>query len=440
MNICEEQLANRLFYELKLNSNSTYYVAYSGGLDSTVLLHAMVALQKSHGFSLIALHVNHNLHPDAKKWAAHCEQNCNTLDIDCRHVVLELENRSESTAREARYQWFKQQMQGSGVLLTAHHQQDRVETVLFNLMRGAGSAGLSSLRAVRPFHGAKLVRPLLICSQNDIQQYASQNRLDWLEDPSNQELVYSRNQIRHKILPVIQEFRPDALQNIARAAINLEQENSLLREIAITDLVEVGELPKHPLDNSHALCFEDLQYLSRARQANLVRFWLASLQLHVPTKRFLDELLETFKNPPLGTAILQEKGCQFRFYRGFMYVMPVLEEKQNFPTIDWRNIDQPIDLYKNKIRIDATEKLRELYNSQQYGRLRLAARPQVANPKALQGHTLNLKKWLQEMGIPPWRRQALPLLTMRDSNRDLVLGPVDQQLHSDWVSLECPVA
>jgi len=434
-----EQFAELLFGELALDSNATYFVAYSGGLDSTVLLHLMHQAQRAYGFSLTALHVNHNLQAESTDWSNHCARVCRQWGIPIKQISVHLDDDSELTARNARYQWFKEQIHTGSVLLTAHHRQDRAETLLFNLMRGAGSRGLSSLRSIRPFHGAKLVRPMLDLTRQQVKDYAIEHGLNWVEDPSNNSTGYSRNQIRQQLLPALTKFRPDAIQNIARAAANLESENGLLNEVAICDLVEVRELPRHPLDRSHALCYHDLANLSPARQANLLRFWLHSLQLHTPSKSLLNRLLETFTADPSSTTVLQEQGCQYRFYQGFMYVMPALEEAEAFVSIDWRNIDQPVDLYQQSIRVDATSKLRSLIQDRQPQGVRLASRQHVNNPKALQGHSLNLKKWLQEIGIPPWRRQTLPLLTINQSTADVVLGPVDQQMQSDWVSLECPL-
>ena len=435
-------LAELLFDDLALSRSGHYYVAFSGGVDSTVLLHQMQRLreQDDTNITLTALHVDHGLQANSDVWAEHCVRVCDDLDVPLLKTQLEMSSGSEEEARNKRYQWFSKQIKPNSILMTGHHQQDRAETLLFNLMRGAGSTGLSSLRVKRPFYGSQLVRPLLNISKQQILDFAESHQLKWVEDPSNQTDAYSRNKIRHELVPALTEFRADAIQNIARAAINLEQETGLMREIAISDLVEVREHPKHPLDNSHALCFEDIQHLSNARQVNLLRFWLTSLHLHIPSKRLMDRLVAAFSNPPSSTAVLQESGTQFRFYRGYMYVMPSQEEVEASPVIDWQNLNNPIDLYQRKIRVDATHKLRELLSSQRQNGVRLAARTQVVNPKALQGHSLNLKKWLQEMGIPPWRRQTLPLLTMPKIDSEVVLGPVDQQLHSDWVLLECPVS
>lgn len=444
MRLFADKFAEQLFGELVPDKNATFYVAYSGGVDSHVLLSLMAHARSKYGFDLEALHVNHNLQENAAVWAQHCMKVCASMDVPLRQTSLDLPNSSESVARHGRYKWFSEQVPNNSVLLTAHHQQDRVETLLFNLMRGAGSAGLSGLRKVRAFHGSKLVRPLLDYSKEEILDYAKQNHLQWVDDPSNKQNGFSRNHIRNKIIPRLTEFREDAVRNISRAAENLEQENSLLREVAISDLVEIREHPKHPCDDSHALCFEDMQYLSKIRQANIVRFWLNSLNLHTPSKRLLNDLLLAFKSPPSGSAVFQESGFQFRFYRGFMYAMPALLNDDSFSTIDWSNIEQPIDLYKNKIRVDATDKLRALFHGDRYGSplgasLRFVSRSKIENPKALQGHSLNLKNWLQDMGIPPWRRQNLPLLTLSQADTDVVLCPIDQQLQNDWVLLDCPV-
>ena len=436
MKLSAQWLSAELFEVLNLSKSAHYYLALSGGMDSTVLLALMAELQKEHGFALTALHVNHNLQEESESWAEHCAQLCKFLDVDYRSKSVVLDNASELAARNARYKWFADQVKYGDVLLTAHHRQDRAETFLFNLMRGAGSTGLSSLRALRSFQGAKLARPLLSAGREEIEEFAKQSGLTWVEDPSNRRTNYSRNAIRHNIIPELIQHRPDAIQNIARAAANLEQENGLLREIAICDLVDVREQPDHPIDRSHALCVDDTSHLSPARKSNLLRFWLQSLKLHTPSRRFMAQLLEAIDNPPSSTTVLQEGGKQFRFYRGFMYVMPAQFEAHEFGVLDWSNVSQPIDIFQSRWRLDATHKLRELAHSKVGAQVRLVERSRLDNPKALHGHTLNIKKWMQELAIPPWRRQSLPLLTLKSKREDILLGAVDQQLHNDWVSLE----
>lgn len=420
--------------------SGTCFVAFSGGLDSSALLHALVEFRQQRNFNLVALHGDHGLQPASVAWAQQCAKVCAAYDVEFRTTRLKLADASELAARNARYEWFRKQVRYGDVLLTAHHQQDRAETVLFNLLRGAGSAGLSSMRAARPFYGAQLLRPMLGFSQAEVLEYAQQNQLQWIEDPSNQLDDYARNRIRHHVLPALQGFRGDAVCNIARAASNLEQENQLLREIAIADLADVREHSRHALDNSRALCFDDMQMLSPARQTNVLRFWLNSHQLHLPSKRLMQQLVDCISSPPSSTAVLQEEGCQYRFYRGYLYVMPASPEPPAFEVMEWPNLEQPLTVFGQQLRIDATSKLRQFYQGADAGQLKLLPRAGISNPKAPQGHSLNLKKWLQDIGVPPWRRHGLPLLTLRQGNQDLVLAPVDQHLANDWIMLQQDVA
>ena len=419
---------------------NTVFLGLSGGVDSVVLLHLLVVARQLKDFRLHALHVDHGLQQDSADWAVHCANLCADYDVKFSSTRLSLDDPSEATARAARYDWFRGFVRYGDILLTAHHQQDRAETVLFNLLRGSGSAGLSSLRPQRPFYGAKLVRPMLASGKAEILGYAQQHGLSWVEDPSNDDCGYSRNQIRQHILPALNSFRADAVRNIARAASNLEQENCLLREIAISDLAEVREHPRHVLDKSHAICFADMQNLSAARQTNLLRFWLGSLRLHMPSKKLMNELVAAIASPPPATAVMQEEGAQFRFYRGFLYVMPAGAELGTFQPVAWQDPELPLALFGEQVRVDATSKLRQFYRSCTQGELRLLSRENVLNPQAPQGHSLNLKKWLQDAGVPPWRRPSLPILTLRQPQRDLVLTPVDQHLRNDWVQLEQQVA
>jgi len=158
-----ETFAEQLFEDLALSKKGQYYVAYSGGIDSTVLLHLLQQVRQhpDTDMSVTALHVDHGLHSDSAAWAEHCQRVCDGLDIPLIKTRLERSLGSEAEAREVRYQWFSEQIESNSTVMTAHHQQDRAETFLFNLMRGTGSAGLSSLRASRPFYGSCLVRPLL---------------------------------------------------------------------------------------------------------------------------------------------------------------------------------------------------------------------------------------------------------------------------------------
>lgn len=433
MTLDSQSAVELITHHLNVSPQGTVYLALSGGVDSVVLLHLLVMARQAQDFKLHALHADHGLQECSRDWVRVCESMCLEMDVDFSTTRLKLMDASEASARSGRYDWMRSFVRYGDILLTAHHQQDRAETVLFNLLRGSGSAGLSSLRAERPFYGARLIRPLINTEKHVILDYAHRNDLNWIEDPSNRNERYARNHIRQTIIPTLNAFRSDAVSKIARAASNLEQENCLLSEIAISDLAEVREQPRHLLDNSNAICVEDMQGLSSARQINLLRFWLGSLRLHLPSKRLMEALVAGITEPPAVTAIFQEEGAQFRFYKGFLFVMPARIPQNSFLPVAWRDIDQPLSLYEKRITLGATHKLRQFYQASKQGELRLVSRENVQNPKAPQGHSLNLKKWLQETGVPPWRRSRLPILTLRQSQRDLVLAAVDQQVNSDWI-------
>ena len=150
----------------------------------------------------------------------------------------------------------------------------------------------------------------------------------------------------------------------------------------------------------------------------------------------MENILDAFNVPPTSTAVLQESGSQFRFYQGFMYVMPAKEEYPDFCPLDWQDPEQSIEIFDQKLRIESTPQLKELLRKQRRSRLKLVSRATVQNPKALQGHSLNLKKWMQDEGVPPWRRHSVPLLTVAHRDSDIVLAPIDQHRFSEWVMVD----
>jgi len=167
-----------------------FYVAYSGGVDSTALLSLMCDLRKQFDFKLTALHANHHLNPHSTDWELHCQEICDSLEVPLISCSLNLVSTSEQSARSARYNWFSDTIEAGSILLTGHHRQDRVETLLFNLFRGAGSQGLSSMRSARPFNGSILMRPLVHSAREDLISYVNQKHLAWVEDPSFAQMQY----------------------------------------------------------------------------------------------------------------------------------------------------------------------------------------------------------------------------------------------------------
>jgi len=263
-------------------------VAFSGGADSTALLLACVQKLPGQGS---AIHVHHGLQEAADDFARHCQRVCDALSVplsvqrvDAHHA---LGQSPEDAARRARYQAFETLAQSNGgqhgfqSIAIAQHADDQVETMLLALSRGAGLPGLSAMPAYWRRGGIDYHRPLLQVSGSDIRQWLVAQGVDWVDDPSNSDKRFTRNRIRARVMPVLVEGFPQALDTFARSAAHAAQAQALLDEVAAQDLQQVGAPP----------LIRALQVLSRPRLANLLRHWLRSRFQVAPTRAQLDELM-----------------------------------------------------------------------------------------------------------------------------------------------------
>lgn len=257
-----------------------WYLALSGGLDSSVLLHLLAQWRQQQSLPpLTAVHVYHGLQAVAADWPAHCAQQCQALGINFQLLEVQVAPGAslEAAAREARYKALASLLTPGALLLTAQHAEDQAETFLFRVLRGAGVRGLAAMPRVRPLGAGLLVRPLLGCRRGELEQYAQQNRQVWVEDPTNRDLRFSRNYLRHEVVPRLVSHWPQATASLARAAEHMAETQTLLDELAQQDLAAMVDepnpwawlgLPQLPL--------AALRSLSEARQRNLLRHWLSS--------------------------------------------------------------------------------------------------------------------------------------------------------------------
>jgi tRNA(Ile)-lysidine synthase len=269
------------FFATHLTGNESLCVGLSGGCDSVVLLHILSQLSFAHPVS--AVHVHHGLSPNADCWASFCRDYCARLEIPLliQEVDVELGQGDglENAARRARYEVF------AGVkadcLVLAQHRGDQAETVLFNLLRGAGVMGAAAMPQTRYFAGKPLLRPLLDVSRAEIEAYALSHQLEWIEDESNQDISLSRNYLRHQIFPPLLERFPSAESSLAQAAVNFSEAAGLLDELAEQDwsLAKDGETARLTV----------LRLLSSPRLKNLLRYRLRQLGWRMPSATRLDE-------------------------------------------------------------------------------------------------------------------------------------------------------
>ncbi|MBC3244189.1 tRNA lysidine(34) synthetase TilS [Pseudomonas lurida] len=257
-----------------------WHIAFSGGLDSTVLLHLLASLANTETLPpLSAVHVHHGLQAAADAWPAHCQSICDNLGVplSVKRVQVQPGASLERAAREARYRAFAEVTGAGEVVLTGQHRDDQAETLLFRLLRGAGVRGLAAMPAQRPLAGGYLVRPLLDVSREALEVYAHEHQLKWIEDPSNADSRFSRNYLRHRVLPALTERWPQAVTGLARTAEHLGEAQGLLDELALLDLQAASKASAFPWLGLPSLALAPLCELSDARQRNALRHWLAPL-------------------------------------------------------------------------------------------------------------------------------------------------------------------
>ncbi len=271
------------FLAAPLDPEGRLSVGLSGGCDSVVLLHALVTLGLRE--RLQAIHVHHGLSPNADAWAEFCGDYCRRLGVSfvTRRVTVDASTGSglEAAARDARYAVFAEL--AGDTLLLAHHRGDQAETVLFNLLRGAGVTGAAGIPVERNFAHCRLLRPLLGLSRGEIEAYARQAGLTWIEDESNGDTAITRNFLRHQTLVGLARRFPGAEAALAQAASHFAEAGGLLDELAELDWQRVAE--------GDAARLGDLRQLSVPRLKNLLRHRLRSMGWRVPVADRLDEFV-----------------------------------------------------------------------------------------------------------------------------------------------------
>jgi tRNA(Ile)-lysidine synthase len=397
--------------ERRAGKPSRYIVAFSGGLDSTVLLHALCKGAANGDVPIITVHIDHGLQPDSADWSRHCESVAAGLGVDYRclsvNVQLESGKGPEASAREARYTALRSVMQAGDWLLSAHHREDQAETLLLNLVRGSGPAGIAGIGAARRLGPGWLMRPLLGIERAGLQSYAETESLHWLEDPSNRDRRFDRNFLRHDIVPRLKARWPDIAMRLQRSAGHAGEAAELLTALATIDLKTLGDRPER-------LPVDALLQLSAARQRNVLRFALRQLGLSTPTAMQLNRVLEeVLPARPDAEPLVQWPGASVRRYRNRLYLLPeALGQRPAAMAIADRKVELGAGLGTLRFEFGTKNGLSEaLFNDE----LRLEFRQGGEEFKPVgHRHTRKLKKLLQEEGVVPWLRDSLPLIYSGD--------------------------
>lgn len=305
-------------------------IALSGGLDSMVLLRVAHAHAREHGLDLSAFHVHHGLSPNADAWRGHCERACRDLGVHfdaCTVSVDKGKSGIEAAARKARYAALGGMCRSRGIdlLLTAHHLDDQAETVLLQLLRGSGPAGLSGMdaanRAPTLLGDDRLVmaRPLLQVARAELEALAREEGIAWVEDESNSDPRYARNALRHTVMPALAHAFPGFQQRVARSSMHAQSALRVLTEVADQDL-------RRCLDGD-AVDLAALRTLSADRINNLLRHWFAQRRLAMPSTAWMMEMIaQLFEAREDAQLLVVHPECHVRRHRERLYLVPRLPD------------------------------------------------------------------------------------------------------------------
>ncbi|WP_440874005.1 tRNA lysidine(34) synthetase TilS [Thalassotalea sp. PLHSN55] len=409
-------------------------IAYSGGVDSQVLLHALAKLktQNKISHSISVYHINHGLSDNAHLWQMFAQQQSQKLGlpIKCIKVDIDLQSNQslEALARDARYQALQSHVEASSAIVTGHHLDDQAETFILALKRGSGLKGLSAMKSHSLLGKHNLMRPLLTVSRGDIVEYAQEHQLEWIEDESNLDHRFDRNFLRHQVMPLLTERWPSMTRTISRAARHCQQGQTLLDELAQEDL----NLCYHQASGEPSLVIEHLTTLSKARFNNLLRYFLSLHCDLMPSTEQLAQVHQQISVAPDKCPQIKVGDHWLRRYHGYLYLTT------DFTDISQHNITLTDELkllnLDQHLYVDLPDSLASLTllkfsagqvcQAENFVDVCLPQPEQKVtitfkhtNPKCLPHYRQQrrpVKKILQELNIPPWQRQRIPFLYYDD--------------------------
>lgn len=394
----------------RLPSSERLLIAYSGGMDSQVLLHAIWKIREQLVAKIEAVHVNHGLQRQAHAWAERCCAYCNKheipiaiLEVDATHGKGES---PEAVARDSRYAAICNLMREGDILLTAHHRDDQAETVLLQLLRGSGPSGLAAMPMINGFGPGFHARPLLEYSRADLAEYANNHQLEWLDDFSNRDISFDRNYLRHEVIPLLRQRWPALEKTISRSASHCAEAQLLIEQAARMDLQGMQ------LDQNGSMSITALAELPPPRARAVIRTWISDAGLALPDTSRLDQVLREMltaredRNP-----LVTWPGVELRRYRERLYLMPALHDLEQTLQLEWDG-SSPLLLPSNLGMLHAEPAEQGLsshaWNS---GNITVSFRTGGERCQPLgRDNSKSLKKLFQEYAIPPWQRGRIPLV------------------------------
>lgn len=408
MNLNAENILQLLNNTPAGSNIKTWWLAYSGGVDSQVLLH----LLSQTNLDVRAVYIDHGLQAESKQWAEHCALSCQQLNIPFQSISVNAKAESaqgpEASARHARYAALAELIEENHCLLTAQHQDDQTETFLLQLFRGAGAAGLAAMPFCNAFSKGLHMRPLLEFSQQQILDCAKQQNLTWVEDPSNKDDRYDRNFLRNQVMPILKQRWPAIDQTIVTVSKQQAENKHLLEYYAADELKRIHA-------DFESLPVEALLDFDEPHLRNVLRYWIRQKNIPVPSRNVLQQIIQQML---MAADDAKSKVCWsgFEMYRhkGDLYIVPEIEhdDKQSF---DWDGKSElVIDSLSSKLIMqESTGK--GLHKNIVGKKLKVCFRQggEKIKPAGRQ-ETHSLKKLFQDVEVPTWQRSRIPLVYLND--------------------------
>jgi len=385
------------------------FIGYSGGIDSHVLLH-LCATEACLKQQITAVYIHHGLQQAADDWGHHCRQQCQALAVDYLMIKVDAAAKSgespEAAAREARYHAFAGLLEKDDILLLAQHREDQMETLLLQLFRGSGLPGMAAMPVVKSLALGKVVRPLLNVAKVEIQAYAKRHNLFWIEDPSNDNSDFDRNFLRNQIVPLLKQRWPSLDKTVFRAASHCKEANQFLAEWA----EEAFQLVFDPIEQTLQI---DSWRVYNGIQCNwLLRHWLLKRGLQPPSSAILQAIVEQVINAKEdANPQLHTQGFVIRKFKQQLFCLDEQYFQQEIGNRVWLSQDAELRL-RNGFRLIRQEACvgidKQLWLTHTVTVEYRRGGEKIKLPGRAGRHCL--KKLYQQAGIPPWEREARPLI------------------------------
>ncbi len=391
-----------------------WYIAYSGGVDSHVLLH-YCATYLANTADIIAVYVHHGIQQQADQWGVHCRRQAAVLGVDFMQMDVdgkpEKGESPEEAARNARYTALRSLMQPGDVLLTGQHREDQLETILLQLFRGAGLAGLSGMPLESAFGKGAIVRPMLNVASQQIKAYAAEHGLQWVDDPSNESCDYDRNFLRNRVIPLLKTRWPAIDKTVARSGSHCADAQ---RYLQLVDR-EIFSAVYNYADRT--LSLSQLQSHDRYVQRHMLRAWFRTLGLRMPSSTRLEQLLNgVVAASPNRDPKLQIDDLVVRRYRDRLYCLPVCPPVISGYCLLWKKNQTSVTLTNHDqlsvIETQAGGIAKHIWDQASVNVRYRQGGESIRLPGRRGSHTL--KKLFQEQGVPPWLRENMPLVYLDD--------------------------